>query len=291
MDIIDEIKDKYGNTVFRIFTSVAECRERQFRMHRHTQFEIALIENGAGIYDTEHGSENISAGNIFLFSANEYHCVTDIFPCDGNNFMTLLNIQFLPNFAANDDIPGENSHLDVFLSRSRSFRNKLDSNNRFIEKIRDYILLLRSECSEKLPCYKAAVRTVLTELLICLYRNFGLTDQNRCHTDLHHLGNITKAVAYINEHYCENISLRDIMDAAQLSKSTFFTAFRNAFDMTPWNYINIKRTEKAMKLLKESDATVLETAALCGYNGTAGFNRIFKKITGITPREFRAGNR
>lgn len=66
-------------------------------------------------------------------------------------------------------------------------------------------------------------------------------------------------------------------------------AFKNSFNMTPWDYIAIKRIEKATRLLRDSDETVLSVAIACGYNNTAGFNRIFKKITGLTPRGYRTG--
>ena len=51
--------------------------------------------------------------------------------------------------------------------------------------------------------------------------------------------------------------------------------------------INIKRIEKSLGLLKNTDDTVLSVAAACGYNNTANFNRIFRKITGLTPRQYR----
>ena len=57
--------------------------------------------------------------------------------------------------------------------------------------------------------------------------------------------------------------------------------------MTAWDYVNIKRIEKSLGLLKNTDDTVLSVAAECGYNNTANFNRIFKKITGLTPAEYR----
>ena len=72
MKLLGEFKDQYQNTAFKIYESRAECRKGQFRLHRHTLFEIALIKEGKGIYVTQHGSETIAPGDIFLFSANEY---------------------------------------------------------------------------------------------------------------------------------------------------------------------------------------------------------------------------
>ena len=57
--------------------------------------------------------------------------------------------------------------------------------------------------------------------------------------------------------------------------------------MTTWDYINIKRIEDSLTLLKSTNLTVLDIATKCGFNSTASFNKIFKKTTGITPKEYR----
>lgn len=57
--------------------------------------------------------------------------------------------------------------------------------------------------------------------------------------------------------------------------------------MTVWDYINIKRIDKAVNLLTKTNDTVINIASKCGFNSPANFNRIFKKITGLTPKECR----
>ncbi len=288
MKLLGEFKDQYQNTAFKIYESRAECRKGQFRLHRHTLFEIALIKEGKGIYVTQHGSETIAPGDIFLFSANEYHCITDIYPDDGKDYMTIINIQFLPSFIMQDEQPDGEEFMDIFLNRTRDFRNKLDVSNEKIDFVRQAFATIRRECDDDQPCCRTAVKSILLQMLICVYRSFNLTNRQRVFSALH-LREITKAVGYINRHFCEDIRLNDILDVSGLSKSTFMVAFKNSFNMTPWDYIAIKRIEKATRLLRDSDETVLSVAIACGYNNTAGFNRIFKKITGLTPRGYRTG--
>ena len=57
--------------------------------------------------------------------------------------------------------------------------------------------------------------------------------------------------------------------------------------LTPWEYINIKRINKAVDLLKSSDLSISSVATQCGYNNMANFSRIFKQITGTTPKHIR----
>lgn len=288
LNVIAELNDKYGNAVFRLFTSRAECREGQYRMHRHTQYEIGLIERGCGFYDTEHGREEISSGDIFLFSANEYHCITDIFPCGGKRDMQILNLQFLPGFILQDNGNQGESFMRVFTDRKADFCNKLDENNEYTGEIQKYMLCIKEECEQRQPCYEVIVKGMLCSLLVTLYRHFGLCEpENDDKSVCMHLGEVMRAAAYMNEHYCEDITLSDILSAASLGKTAFTSAFHEVFDMTAWDYVNIKRIEKSLGLLKNTDDTVLSVAAACGYNNTANFNRIFRKITGLTPKQYR----
>ena len=60
--------------------------------------------------------------------------------------------------------------------------------------------------------------------------------------------------------------------------------------MTLWDYISAKRINKAAQLLATETKTmnILDIATQCGYNSTANFNKAFKKITGMTPSEYRS---
>ena len=92
---------------------------------------------------------------------------------------------------------------------------------------------------------------------------------------------------YICEHFSEPITLRDIAATAGLCRTYYCSVFKELNGMTPWDYVNIKRIEHAMHLLRESDNTILNIALQSGFNNTANFNRIFKKTTGLTPMNYR----
>ena len=63
------------------------------------KFEISLILQGTGIYDTKTGTYDIRPGDIFLYSTNEYHCITDIFALVTGSLVgkTPLSKKFSPN--------------------------------------------------------------------------------------------------------------------------------------------------------------------------------------------------
>lgn len=72
-----------------------------------------------------------------------------------------------------------------------------------------------------------------------------------------------------------------------MSRNYFCTVFKELNGLTPWEYINIKRINKAIELLKNTNLSITLIASQCGYNNTANFNKNFKQITGQTPKDIR----
>lgn len=287
MELINEIFDNCNNSIFKIFISTAAARKGVVRQHRHTEFELSLILSGKGIYKTENGNFDIQENDIFLYSTNEYHCITDIFPDGDKLYMKLLNIHFSPSYIMGTDSLNRNTeYMNIFFSRKTPFENRIDRTNIYNPKLRELILSIKSECENKEPCYETIVFARLTEILTLLLRHYNLTE-NRNIKPLCHIDNISSAITYINEHYNENITLNDITKAAHMHKTTFIANFKAIYNMTTWDYINIKRIEDSLTLLKSTDLTILDIAIKCGFNSTANFNKIFKKTTGITPSEYR----
>jgi len=103
------------------------------------------------------------------------------------------------------------------------------------------------------------------------------------------LGSMLRAMAYIDEQFCTAVSLSDIAAAAGLTPTYFSTLFKQLNGTSLWEYITVKRVEKAASLISSPafDGTMLSVASLCGFNNTANFNKAFKKVTGMTPTDFR----
>lgn len=102
----------------------------------------------------------------------------------------------------------------------------------------------------------------------------------------------TSAVAnkvsdYIEEHYTENISLREVADAMGYSDAYFCKIFKQCFEMSFISYLNSYRTKKAIDLLGDVTVSIKDISAMSGYRDANYFTRIFKKTTGVTPSEYR----
>jgi AraC-like DNA-binding protein len=99
---------------------------------------------------------------------------------------------------------------------------------------------------------------------------------------------IRKARHFIHEHCAEEISLRQVAQAANTSANYLSEKFKEATGISLVRYIAQVRYEKAARLLQDSKVRVSEIAFATGFQSLSQFNRIFKSFAGKSPTEYRA---
>lgn len=97
---------------------------------------------------------------------------------------------------------------------------------------------------------------------------------------------LNRSVAYIHKHLDEKISLKQLAAMSGYSQSYYRRRFQMEYGMSPVYYINLKRVEKAQKLLLSGLHTKGEIAQICGFENQQFFAKVFKKYTKKTPSEF-----
>lgn len=97
--------------------------------------------------------------------------------------------------------------------------------------------------------------------------------------------------AYIREHYREDLTLQGLADRFFLSREYISRRFKREFGENVFDYLANVRLERAKRLLRDSDMTVVRIADLVGYQDEKYFSRVFKKTTGCSPNEFRRADR
>jgi AraC family transcriptional regulator len=83
------------------------------------------------------------------------------------------------------------------------------------------------------------------------------------------------------------VTVSDLAQSISVSPSYFYRAFKASFGMTPHNFITRERVAEAKQMLTESHWSVAYIAAELGFSSHSHFTRIFHKLTGVTPRQFR----
>ncbi len=98
---------------------------------------------------------------------------------------------------------------------------------------------------------------------------------------------ITNAKRYMESNYKEDIYLKDIANAVNLSPIYFHNIFTSACGISPHNYLINCRIAEAKKLLWNSTIPLTLIAENCGFGCQQHFNKVFKKQTGTTPGRYR----
>ena len=98
---------------------------------------------------------------------------------------------------------------------------------------------------------------------------------------------IIKAVNYLHKHYTEKLKLKDLADQIPLSPAYFAELFEEIYNHPLHEYITELKMKKSYELLRTTDLTVNEISSKAGYDDPLFFRHIFKKYTGVSPREYR----
>ena len=91
---------------------------------------------------------------------------------------------------------------------------------------------------------------------------------------------------YINEHYTENLSLKELCKRFNMSESSLSHEFSNYSNKGVYEYILYKRIIKSKELLF-TEMNLTQIAMECGFNDYSNFLRAFKKISGCSPKEYK----
>jgi two-component system response regulator YesN len=95
------------------------------------------------------------------------------------------------------------------------------------------------------------------------------------------------AIEYVNHYYHQNIGVADIAKKIYITPNYFSRVFKEETGETFTEWLNKFRVNKAKKYLKDVGAKTYEVAEKVGYNDYKYFTYVFKKYTGLTPREYR----
>jgi len=98
---------------------------------------------------------------------------------------------------------------------------------------------------------------------------------------------VFKAMEYIRQNYDRKLSLDDIAQHVYLSRSYLSSLFREEAGQTLFSYINHVRVEKSKLFLMDPSVSLASVAAMCGFEDQSYFTKVFRKITSLSPKQYR----
>ena len=250
-------------------------------------------DKGMRILSVTEGSGSITHDGI-----TEHFCAGDTFIFDGQKSFSLADTNgaeiFLLKFNCSDFVDAEymvlsKTAMGSFLSRIEASGKKLRGIHINTKKIQDALYMIENEFeNENSGTYsviKAYVILILSLAIQYLFDGLDGGGINKCP----YYKNVKESLVYINEHLSEKLTLDDLAHVAGMGKTNYSTTFKNVTGMTVWEYILNARIEFASNCLveKKDDFNITEIAMMSGFNNVAHFTKIFKKIKGNTPTEFK----
>lgn len=280
---IGEIRSSSGDILLKMYNVTTSFHVRPISKHRHTQFEIAYVQSGTGTYCVGSKTYPIAEGDVFVFSSNEFHYITEVTSAP----ISLLTVHFEPCYLFGSSFDSlSNRCINLCFAHSDSFQNRIPAADAGF--LQNTLLQIRDELRTQAQESALLVKSYLNIFLVSLIRNHNFAGQTRSfkRKNVHAIRN---AVDFINLHLAEPISLSDVAAAVHVSPSHLSSLFKDFFQVSLWSYIITKRIERAILLLmdKGNQQTILEIALQCGFNNTTNFNRAFRKHTGLTPSKYR----
>lgn len=274
-----EVFDKLNEEAFDIHI----CKNSSAYPHRHSFFELAYVLSGSAVHWLDNQERVISKGDYLIMDYDANHNYIK----NSENF-ELINCLFLSEF------------IDKTLKNRRNFN---DIVNNYMIKLNNsvvnispancifndsdgYVGELLKRCllefEEKQSGYEEIIRSKLIEIIILTMRK-NKKSHPLCFDAL---------CEYIVKYTSENMMKRDILKC--ISKEVNFSIsylsrkFKENMGISFTDYVQKLRIDQSMCLLGNTDKKITEIAGLCGYSDMKFFNSIFKKNTGMTPREFRS---
>jgi len=159
----------------------------------------------------------------------------------------------------------------------------------YVERINTACIGMEYELSEQRDWYwTCRGRSYFMEIIIALERMYDIMQSDEI-TEANDIKNekLKNAMLFIEGHYFYPITLSEISKGAGINHTTLTAMFRKELDMTAIEYLMYHRVKVAKKKLSFTFVPIKDISAQCGFKTVQHFSRVFKKITGETPADYR----
>ncbi len=132
------------------------------------------------------------------------------------------------------------------------------------------------------------IESLTQVLVIHLLRHYSvvtqtITSENRSLTRIQ----LQQAIDYIHTYLDRDLSLVEIAEVINISPTYFSTLFKRAIGTSPHQYVIQQRVERAKMMLSKTDLAIADIALQVGFSSQSHLTQQFKRITGMTPKQFR----
>jgi len=256
--------------------------------HDHDFVEISFVSEGSGFHYIGDRTITVSKGDLFFIPVGTSHVFRPsstsgknpiiiyncIFRLEATDLLdSVFPVHFLLNtIREHPDCTGEHPYL------------QLKDNDQQFERL---FVKLYDEFRQCPPHYSAVVYAAFIELLVTIVR--GTAEASSIGRSP--AGGMDRLITQLKQHPGEPMNTRQAADAVGLSERQFHRRFAAHTGQTFHEFSRHVRIDSCCRQLRETKLSVSEIAAAVGYRDMKHFNSLFKRHTGLTPREYRFGRK
>ncbi|WP_341461478.1 AraC family transcriptional regulator [Zhouia spongiae] len=179
----------------------------------------------------------------------------------------------------NDKLPKADQKEWSFIDYNFHFTNDIG-----IYQILQRLLFLFTEDH---PSKDLFVNNMLKELIIRIMQTNSKKIYTEKTMELGGNNRLSYIVDYIRDNLQRSLSVLELSKKAYMSESNFHRVFKNEMGMSPVDFINNERIKLASSLLQDPDLKIKEVFMRCGFENRSYFNRLFKRLKKISPKEYQ----
>ena len=269
------------------FLTIPHRNQKSVSLHDHFFLELTYIQSGSAQHTLDGQTTMLHPGDYLIVDYGSRHSYQGV----GNGYDN-LDCLFLPELL--DPILKGTKSLRVILEHYLLHFNMQalvqnpahmvfhDSDGRILE----LLTRIREEEQAKSAGYTELVRCYLIEILLLTMRRLDDVQAASAGQDISQF-----LVAYVAEHYMEPLTLGDL--AARLNYSLPYVSkkFKEDVGVSFVNYLQNYRVMQGCRLLSSSRYSLCEITEMVGYRDSKFFSTLIKRMTGLSPADFRRRNR
>lgn len=238
--------------------------------HTHQFSELFYVLSGEGAFYIEDDKIPVKADDLMIINPHVEHTEKTL-PNDPMEYI-VFGVEGLA-FSFID--PDQDN------TKGYSFYSYGSDKNQFI----NFAQLMMREFHEKKPGFEKVCHGLLQVLLVYISRKQNLSVISDSSFQLSKECALAKR--YIDANYAKNITLDSLAEITHINKFYLAHSFTECIGQSPINYLTDRRLEACKELLTSSNFSVAQVASSVGFSSQSYFSQIFRKKTGMTPRQYR----
>lgn len=235
-------------------------------LHWHEAIELLYCIEGEGTAISDGDRLSMRTGDLLVINSNHLHSIYSATECRYDCLIVS------PALFAEHDIPYGEIPLIPHIQDPR---------------IGPLFEAIRREMQEAAPYYRTAVRSVILDLYVLLFRSYAGSRDEIPHPAGSRLEIAKSVIAYLRHHFAEDISMDALCREIGFSKYYVCHAFKEITGQTVVGYLNFLRCTQARALLSAGSGNISQCAAQSGFHNLSYFTRTYKHLMGELPSENR----